>query len=566
MERRRVIVPRGRGTTLVLAFAAALAASPVPAATVDETDAQLNAPPAGLVPTAARLAGILSAHAHAVGTAPKSASDTVVEHWTFVDSGLAGTEDLQRAGTNYHSRIAAGPFVDEYGQYGETRWHQDANGFASLTTAIDTRTFYATRVLEDAADPKNDVTVLGETTGAHPDYVVKVKRPTDAHAEFIFYDKATAQVVRFEAVAGKQRIAETFDDFRRTGGVTRAWHIHDTNGHPELDDDWVLRSLRYGVPIPEETFQMPPNRPTVSRATSVVPLPAQTIWLASSFNVYWAGYLVRLSVGGRGLDFLLDSGSSRSIVDAGTARELGLPAYGQTTHLADGTAVPYRTTIPHASIGSITLDDFALYAESFAYQPDANTKIVGILGYDFFAANVLRFDFPNGTVEALPIAAFGEVHPVAGGIDVPLAVDDGTPLVSLGIGDAYTQRALLSTSMPFSIVLGSFVAAHPGDVPDTSRNGSKEQLLPLADAGTYGMKIVNWVAPVSHFRFAISDYQKVGLETTNAPIVVHDQPIDALLGADYLHYYDIYFDYPYGRLIVKPNALFYKTFKPAQSE
>lgn len=526
----------------------------------DTDETRLDAPPA-VVPTTARLAEILASHRHAVGTRSPSISDTVVEHWTFVDSGLAGTEDLTRAGTDYHSRIVQGPFVDEYGQRGATRWHQNANGFTCTTTEIDTLSFYATRVLEDAADPKNDATVLGETVGTAPAYVVKVQRPGYKHPEFIFYDKSTAQIVRVESVVAKRRSIQTFTDFRTTDGISRAWHIHDTDGRPELDDDWLLQSLSYGAGLSPSTFSIPPNRSKITTATVVTPLPARTMWLNFFFTNLWAGFIVRMDVAGRGLDLLIDSAVSRSVIDSDTARELRLPTYGQTTRLADGSDVSYRTTLAHASVGGIALNDFVVDAEPFGYNPDDHTKIVGVLGYDFFAANVLRFDFLNGRLDAMPIGDFSQASPVPGAVDIPLTIDDGTPLVALGVGTDVTRRAVLSTAMPFSMLFGTFVAGHPDEVRDAEGKAHGSGMLPLADAGTYGMKVEYWHSLVSHFRFAISDYQQVGIETTNAPLALHDQPVDAVVAADYLDFYDLYFDYPYGRLIVKPNALFYKTFK-----
>lgn len=533
-------------------MAAARAAQPA-----DPLDAQ----PAGLTPTTARLADILAAHVKAVGALPAGAKDTVAEHWAFTDSGLAGTEDLQRAGTDYHSRIVAGPFVDEFGQYGSTRWHKDPNGFTSSTTEIDERSFYANRVVEDAADPKNDVTVLGETGAPRPAYVLQVKREGYKHPEFVFYDKVSAQVVRIESVAGKRRLVATYDDFRTTDGISRAWHVHDTDGRPQLDDDWRLETLQYGAATPDQAFQMPPNTPKISQATAKMPLPARTIWERFSGGALWGGFLVRVNVNGRGLDFLLDSSSSRSIIDWNVAREMGLPAYGQATRLADGTPVAYRTTIAQASVGGISLSDFAIDSEDFAWAPDQATKVVGVLGYDFFAANVLHFDFTGGTIEALPIADFAQPSPVAGAVDIPFSLNDGLPFVGIGVGNTITRKALLSTTMPFTLILGSFVEAHPDDVRDTSGGKHGQQIVPLADEGTYGKTVEHWSALVSHFRFAIGDYQQVGVVTTNADITLRDQPVDALLGVDYLEFYDLYFAYPYGRILVKPNALFFKTFK-----
>ncbi|HTA53446.1 MAG TPA: aspartyl protease family protein [Candidatus Acidoferrales bacterium] len=514
---------------------------------------QTDQPPPGLVATDVSLAQVLANHEKAIGTRAAGQRDSVVEHWTFTESGMSGTEDLQRDGTDYRSRIAYGPFVDEYGQHGESRWHQDANGFSCLTTEIDERSFYATRVTEDAADPKNDASVLGKTLGAHPAYVVKVKRPGKTHPEFIFYDADNAQVVRVEAPTGKRRLIETFDDFRVTDGISRPWHVHDTDGRPQLDDDWKLASLQQGVNIPESTFEMAPNAPHVSPPELPSPLPGKMMLGA---------YIIRLQVAGRGLDFLLDSSASESIIDWDVAREMGLPDYGQVTHLPDGTKVRFFTRFAHATAAGVALDDFTLTSEDFAYQPSVNTKVVGVLGYDFFAANVLHFDFTNGTVEALPVAQFASGNPTGASVDVPFTLDDGLPFVHAGIGDIVTDRAVLSTIMPYSFILGSFVDAHPSEVADVSGKMHAAGILPVAGADSYGVKMETWTARLSHFRFALSDYQRAGIPTTNSPLMLGDRSVDVIIGTDYLKFYDVYFDYPYGRLTVKPNALFFKTFKP----
>ncbi|HEY5425202.1 MAG TPA: aspartyl protease family protein, partial [Candidatus Tumulicola sp.] len=436
---------------------------------LDKHDAALDAAPTGLVPSSAKLSDVLAAHDRAVGNAAAEAGKTVAERWIFTSAGIAGTETLERSGLNYHSRIAEGPFVEEYGQYQGTRWHQDANGFTSATSEIDARSFYAVRVLEDAADPKNDVTILGETTGAQPAWVFQIKRPGYRHPEWIFYDKASAQVVRVEFVSSRRRIVETYDDFRTTDGFVQAWHIRDTDGRPELDDDWSLQSVRHGVPLSDAIFQMPPHRPTVSHVTAATDIPDRTTR---------AGFVVRVNLDGRGLDFLLDSASDESILDRNVAHDLNLPTYGQTTKLADGRPVTYRTTLADADVAGIHLRNFTVSCSDFAYDPDSRIRIVGVLGYDFFAANVLHFDFANGRIEALPTPPFTQAAPVAGGIEIPLTIDDGVPLVPMYVGNTLATAVVLDTALPFSLISGTFAAEHPADVVDRSHGDHASGMVP----------------------------------------------------------------------------------------
>jgi hypothetical protein len=524
-------------------------------ATADEKPlkASVDAPPAGLAPTKTTLSDILAAHDRAVGTLPAGMLNTVVEHWTFVDAGLAGTMDLQRSGTNYHSRFVAGPFIEEFGQNADGRWHQNKNGFTSVTTGTDERTFYAIRVLEDAADPKNDVTVLGETVGAAPAYVLQVKRSGYRHPEFVFYDKVSGQIVRVERVVQTRRATETYDDFRTTDGVTAPWHVHDTDGRPLVDDDWTLKTIQQGAPIADSAFAKPPDRPTVPPVAVVTPIET---------HMFSFGFVVRLSVAGRGLDFLVDSSAPVSIIDRDVAGQLKLPAFGQTTQLPNGNPVTYDTVIDSATVGSgIVLRNFVVRAEDFEYEPDQKTRIVGVLGYDFFAANVLHFDFVHRTIEALPAASFADTAPVQGGIEVPLAINDGSPIVTIGLGSAGTSKGLLSIAEPLTVVLGSYVLAHPDDLKDVP--GSKEhhtgQLVPFADDGTYGLTLDAWYSVVD-LTFANATYSHVQILTTNYPLLLHDQGVDALIGVNCVQYFDLYFAYPHNRLIVRPNAAFYKVF------
>jgi hypothetical protein len=306
-----------------------------------KVDRKLDIPPAGLTPSTVRLADVLAAHERAAGAPLPGAKDTVIEKWTFTDTGISGTETLQRSGTDYRSEIVKGPFTERYGQLGGKRWHQDSNGFTSPATGVEDVSFFAIRVLEDAADPKNDVSVIGETTGDRPAYVLQVKRPGDRHPEWVYYDKASGNIVRVEFVYGRYRNVETYDDFRTTAGITQAWHMHDTDGRTELDDDWHLTDVQRGIALAPEIFAPPADRPSAMvSARGAVP---------STF-IGDDTIIVRLNVGGRGLDFELDAGEPVSLIERTVAEQLHLPTFGQVTRLNDGTPIGYQTIIPDADL------------------------------------------------------------------------------------------------------------------------------------------------------------------------------------------------------------------------
>ena len=204
-------------------------------------------------------------------------------------------------------------------------------------------------------------------------------------------------------------------------------------------------------------------------------------------------------------------------------------------------------------------------SERFVYQPDENTRVVGTLGYDFFASNILRFDFVNGTVTAFPILGFDGAQPVEGGVDVPFSIDDGTPLMTIRIGDTLATHSVVNTASPYTMLFGNFVVAHPGQLEDLDPHGSHGHgVVPFDDEGTFGREAEIWEARARDFMLANTAYPKANVVATTYQFSLHDQDMEAMIGMDYLYVYDLYFDFPNGRLILKPNKLFFQLFKPAK--
>jgi len=401
--------------------------------------------------------------------------------------------------------------------------------------------------MEDAADPKNDVSLAGQTTGAAPAYVVKVSVSGEKHPEWIFFDASTYRVVRVEYVNGKHRIAMTFDDFRTTDGVTQPWHVHHYTWVPEYDDDWHMTSYKAGGAVAKSEFAQPAD-PVAVPSTLSGPLPAQF--------PYRGTVIVRLTIGGRGYDFEIDPSERSSFIDYDIARSLDLPTFGKTIRLSTGENVAFDTYIPDADLGPIHLHNFPVHATRVAWPPDEVTKIVGTLGYDFLISNIIHIDYVHNVAEVLPSSAMpaGKV-PIAHALDIPIQFDDGALLVPMAIGDGFTEHALFNAEFRHSVVFGDFVDAHA----DTLRGSVADHtttFVPFADNASYGRNVDTWIVRTNILSFANLNLANVALTATEESY--DDRKIDAIVGFDYLQFYDIYFDYPHGRLLLVPNELFYK--------
>jgi hypothetical protein len=430
------------------------------------------------------------------------------------------------------------------------RWHHDENGFTSLTTGTDDESFAPLRTLDDLDDPKNDVSLAGEMPGPGSAYVVKVVRPQRRHPEWVFVDKASGRITRIEYGYGKRYYKHTFEDYRTTDGISEPWHVHDTDGRAAADWDWVRTTLDHKAPVTLAHFVPPPNAPiTAIGIGSNLELP---------IHMYRGSAVVRLSVHGRGLDFLIDSASPETIIDRDVARELNLPTFGQTTEI-DGTKIIYRTIIDEATVGPIRLQNLVVNASAFQWDVSETNRIVGVLGYDFLAQTILKFDYVNGIVDVIPRETFSAKN-IAGSYIVPLTFDDRLPLVPAQIGTSVDARVIVNNALTYTYVFGSLIEKYPADFVDPPGEKRGNAMVPFADENSFGTEAPVWVTSASHLRFGPSDYQKIGVFATSFPFEIGGRAIDAMIGLNYLAYFDVYFDYPDNQLVLKPNTLFFKTF------
>ncbi|WP_194743708.1 aspartyl protease family protein [Thermaurantiacus tibetensis] len=159
------------------------------------------------------------------------------------------------------------------------------------------------------------------------------------------------------------------------------------------------------------------------------------------------------TLNGAAVMLLLDSGAEASVVDAGVARRLALPAEG--TEVARGAVTSSEVTRhPGAllGIGAATLAGVTLYAADLAPLSAAAGKPVDlILGTELFQSFAVDLDFAEQLLRLTPAATF--VAP-AGMPSVPLVpTADGIRAVPLGIEGRTTILATFDTGSTAPVAL-----------------------------------------------------------------------------------------------------------------
>ncbi|GAC1654189.1 MAG: hypothetical protein NVS9B12_04650 [Vulcanimicrobiaceae bacterium] len=506
--------------------------------------------PSGISPTTMKLGALLAAHDASVGVYPAAMLKTAHEQWKYTEAGTSGTETLFRAGTDYHSSISYGPFSEQYGQRAGKRWHQDANGLTTDAQGSEERSFYTARVLEDAADPKNDAKVLGQVAAPSAAYVVEVKVSGSKHPEWIFYDKASFLITRVEGIVNNRRLISTYDTFVTTNGVAQATHIHDTDGRSYLDDDWTRTSFEAGTAVSLSEFSPPQDRRSLIVSAGQGDLPVKFVAGA---------VIVRVTIKGQGFDFELDSSSSGMHINRQTALDLHLPTYGQPLSLG-GNDLDYTTTVDDLQVGPIHLPNVVMETRDLHYHRGSDTEVVGRLGFDFLRDQVLVIDYVNAELTTMNTRDFDNTSPQVGVMQLPVTLDDGIPFVAVGIGSTAARRFIFDNTSRVTMIFGGFTVAHPDDVKDMGKG--RQMMKPVVERDDAGDSYEFGISEVPHFTLGSTDFTHSVVLTTTIPIEYDGEQVDGLLGRDIIHYYDVVFDYPHKRILLSPNKLFKDTFKP----
>ncbi len=445
------------------------------------------------------------------------------EAWDVRTAGLSGTLVTLRHGTDSISSMSLGPFHSARGELRDQRWHQNDNGETVL----------------DRPDPSQNERIVTQT-------VMRVREPIDAwvlaqtyasgHASRTFFDARTLYMLRVEKTYAGRTTHTSYDDFRTDArGRTRPWHEFGGEERSPTAFDYRLVRDELDPPIGESELMIPHDR----RALVEFPAGTQTVRLPARIEngrVY-----VRLTVGGRGLDFLLDSGSAAITIDDGVARSLGLTAYGRAVQTVAGSFATSRVVAPLINVGPLAMHDVVMRTIPISAHEGTATRIVGLLGFDFLAAVALKVDYATGTVDA---SRPGSVAAPSAAVPIDVRLGSQTPVARASVGDAIGNDFILDTGADFSLVLFQrFGRAHPGLAAPLHQN----VLLGSGIGGSMAYR------PVEPQRVTLGPLVLDQLPSVEAvlPNALGFDNEDGLIGSDVLRRFIVYFDYASGRVYLE---------------
>jgi predicted aspartyl protease len=453
--------------------------------------------------------------------------DSERETWSVRAGGLEGSLETVRRAADMASTTTLGPFRTARGTVRGERWHQNENGETIL----------------DRAEPSQIERVAAQS-------VVRVRQPIDAwevattfasgHVTRTFYDPRTDYVIRTEHTVAGHTTHVIFDDFRTDArGRTRAWHYSGGDEHPENDYEYRLIREDDAPEVSDAEVAIPHDRRTLVEfpaGSDVVRLPARVV----RDRIY-----VRLQIGRRGLDFLLDTGAAALTIDDAVAQELGLSAYGRTSQTVAGTFETRRVVAPLIALGPLAMHDVVLRTAPFSQHEAPDTRVVGLLGFDFIDALGLKIDYAAGTVDAYRQST---LQPPPGVPPLEIRLNTGAPVGRVTVGEATGDDFILDTGAAFSFVLFQrFAHAHPeafAPVPGSRVNTGSGVGGALAYRTVVCKRLTVGTAFFDN---------AVGAETTSPSALGFDNE-DGLIGSDILKLFTVYVDYAAGRIFLAPRG------------
>lgn len=470
---------------------------------------------------------------------------TLVEHRTIGYESASGTIDIVVSGDDERVDETIGQAATAYGSFRGRDWSMNANGEVVVEQGIHRADEVNRAALRDAASPRGSrfVRLLGRILSPIHAYVVQVNPPRGV-LEYLYIDSDTwlydATVLRYPGYS--ERYA--YDDYRTTAGQKRPWHIHISRQDAQRAEELAGReiderdtSVLVGTSVDPNRIAIPPSRCIVSVDQPKAPLPGKIVQ---------DRVILPVQLGSRSVNLQLDSGAGGILVDDGVVRALGYP-------ITLGDAV-----IPSMRIGPLSMQGVHVSAKPFGNMVDSQTPVAGLIGFDFIDCVVMHVDYEDGTTEVLDPTTFA---PPPGAVAIPIALDDRVPAIAASVGPATSTRFLVDTGADTSALFSSFPKNHPGGILQGGVGAEMAASSPfLSQFFAVGGTVKYREVEAGPLRVGAWNFPSWPFNLTLDAATFDFQDYDGILGQDFLRYYDLYLDYPHGRILLVPNARYAQRF------
>jgi predicted aspartyl protease len=251
-------------------------------------------------------------------------------------------------------------------------------------------------------------------------------------------------------------------------------------------------------------------------------------------------------INGHPARFILDTGSTTSLIDSDAAKRLNLPTGGVAHVQGAGLLTGTVARIDTLSIGGIVFDPFFVQAVPLQLPGHiAHSGIDGVLGYDLFCDLVARIDYPRFELRLIDPRTF-----TYGGTGAVLSIDTSkrVPELTTTLGEKDSGTFTVDTGSSATLVLyPDFADTHRTDFENPYESNSNF-------ASGAGGDMPTRLYLITRLKLGKFDISNVPTE-----VLLREQGAfggqassDGLIGSGALEKFDaVFFDYANNRMILE---------------
>lgn len=434
-------------------------------------------------------------------------------------------------------------FYGEYGRFEGHLWDQNPNG---LTTIHEQPLGN-----ERAMPTKVTVTRVAQPLNAWKESTLNPL----GFGRVRYVDPSTFRVLRVEAIARTGVITTDYDDFRTVSGYTQPYHWKRDNKANKITSEGHVVALDVRE-VSDADLAIPPSKPFVS-----FPQGKESVEIPSTFA--FGDVILRVMVGGRGLDFVLDSGSAGIAIDGDVAKELGLKMSPGFSTVTAGRYNTKEAVIPDMRVGDLVMHNVAVetipFAFDFAPLPFATGKygsmgrltLVGLLGYDFIRSLGLTIDYMHHRLTAFPAGKYIPPVMTPESDILPIRLGDYVPEITATINGAVAEHVAVDTGASGAdlMLFDYFALRYPDAVsPRVAMRLNNLEYVPHGIGGGFESKALQ-LKEVDIGRYHLPNTD--ALQITSARKFQFN--IDGLVGSGFLQRFTVGFDYAGGKMYLVHN-------------
>jgi hypothetical protein len=412
---------------------------------------------------AASPADILAANKAAMGNWDGKA--TLKVEAAYSGQGLTGTnaslEDLQNG--RFVDSYDIGPQSGSSGYDGTKAWEKEPSGTVTDQAGGDVVPLAISEAYQDQnlwwrPDAGGAaVESLGEKSDGGKTYDALKITPKNGIAIEAWFDPTTHLLYRTIQENGTAVNTSTFSDYASYDGAMIARKLVVDDGSHNLQTS-TLTSAKFSAAEPISAYQRPAEDLhdfSIAGGAHETTVP---------FHLWNNHIYADVSVNGsKPMTFIFDTGG-HSIIAPATAKELGIHAMGSvsSTGAGDNIVQGGEAMVKSLTVGGATITDQPVTTLDFSPAGVEGANEHGMVGYEFFARFITRFDYGAHTVTFIDKKYF---DPSTAGMPVPMRLYHQFPEI-LGSYDGIPGRFGIDTGSRMPLLLNKAWAEKNG-VPKT---------------------------------------------------------------------------------------------------